>query len=108
MKRKSNDEQSLHNKREKLITEVVKNASNDSQSSIDGSAVDADIDSSYVPVGGKRSTKKKDIIKGLVCTVADKYQISHRALTELFAAHIIEDGGNVDEYNLSVMNTHRA
>lgn len=56
----------------------------------------------YVP-----HRKRIQLLSNTVCKVADKHQISQRALAELFSAHVISQGENLEDYTLSVMTSNR-
>lgn len=39
--------------------------------------------------------------------VADKHGLSHHAVTELLSAHLLSQGKQLDDYNVSVMTSKR-
>lgn len=102
MKRKLSDEKTLKNKKECLANKSVRVefALTDSEEET------VQHDETFEPPHSHPSSSRKVLFNPSVCKVADKYQISHRALTEIVFADKVTDE-NSDQVTISVMTCKR-
>ena len=60
-----------------------------------------------IMIPNRHRKTKSDIISPGLATLADKYKLSHRTLTEILAEAKKDQGEDLDDVNLSIMTAKR-